>query len=466
MRKCRGSLEHLPPGLSAIRGEVLVLLLNTETWFFLIPDPSKYPPPQNNFPHHSLGAISCSVIMFPAKICYLYALGKREFFPVKNRKTSMKNLQMVDLAGQYRKIKPEVDKAVEAVMNSAAFIGGPAVGEFQKELESYLGVKHVIPCANGTDSLQIAMMALGLKPGDEVITPSFTYIATTEVIALLGLTPVFVDVDPKTFCIDATKIEAAITPKTKAIVPVHLYGQSADMDAIMELAAKHNLFVIEDNAQAIGSDYHSASGKVSKVGTIGHIGSTSFFPSKNLGCFGDGGALFTNDPDLAMKLKMVANHGQRVKYNHEVIGCNSRLDTIQAAVLLVKLPLLDSYIDARRAVADHYDRVLGASEKIVIPFRDPKSKHVFHQYTVQLEGADRDGLQQYLAGHGIPSMIYYPAPAHKQGMFDSFGLGDLDLPVTEALTKKVISFPIHTEMDEEQLSYICEHILAYVNQNA
>jgi dTDP-4-amino-4,6-dideoxygalactose transaminase len=349
-------------------------------------------------------------------------------------------------------------------MNTAAFIGGPAVSRFQEELETYLGVKHVIPCANGTDSLQIAMMALGLKPGDEVITPSFTYIATTEVIALLGLTPVFADVDPKTFCMDAAKIEAAITAKTKAIVPVHLYGQAADMDAIMEIADKHGLFVIEDNAQAIGSDYYSASGKVSKVGTIGHIGSTSFFPSKNLGCFGDGGALFTNDTRLAEKLRMVANHGQREKYSHEVIGCNSRLDTIQAAVLRIKLPHLDEYIAARRAVADYYDRVLGASERITVPFRDAKSRHVFHQYTVQLEGADRDGLQEYLAEHGIPSMIYYPKPAHKQGMFESFGLGDLDLPVTEALTHKVISFPIHTEMDEEQLAYICERILAYVNQ--
>lgn len=378
--------------------------------------------------------------------------------------TSMKKLQMVDLVGQYNKIKPEIDRAVEEIMNTAAFIGGPAVSRFQEELETYLGVKHVIPCANGTDSLQIAMMALGLKPGDEVITPSFTYIATTEVIALLGLTPVFADVDPKTFCIDAAKIEAAITAKTKAIVPVHLYGQAADMDVIMEIADRHGLFVIEDNAQAIGSDYYSASGKVSKVGTIGHIGSTSFFPSKNLGCFGDGGALFTNDTRLAEKLRMVANHGQREKYSHEVIGCNSRLDSIQAAILRIKLPHLDQYIAARRAVADYYDRMLGTSEKITVPFRDAKSRHVFHQYTVQLEGADRDGLHKYLAEHGIPSMIYYPKPAHKQGMFESFGLGDLDLPVTEALTQKVISFPIHTEIDEEQLAYICEHILAYVNQ--
>ena len=372
---------------------------------------------------------------------------------------------MVDLVSQYQKIKPEVDKAVEEVMESAIFIGGPVVAQFQKELENYLGVKHVIPCANGTDALQIAMMALGLKPGDEVITPSFTYIATTEVIALLHLKPVFIDVDPKTFCMDPAKIEAAITPNTKAIVPVHLYGQAADMDAIMEIASKHNLFVVEDNAQAIGSDYHSASGKVSKLGTIGHIGCTSFFPSKNLGCYGDGGAIFTNDDELATQLRMVANHGQKEKYVHAIVGCNSRLDAMQAAVLRVKLPLLDEYIDARRKVADYYDRTL-ASDKITVPHRDAKSKHVFHQYTVQLNGPDRDGMQKYLAEKGIPSMIYYPQPAHKQGMFASFGLGDLDLPVTDELTKKVISFPIHTEMDDEQLSYICEHILAYVNQTA
>lgn len=378
----------------------------------------------------------------------------------------MKNLQMVDLVSQYEKIKPEVDKAIEEVLNTAMFIGGPVVAQFQKELENYLGVKHVIPCANGTDALQIAMMALGLKPGDEVITPSFTYIATTEVIALLNLTPVFVDVDPDTFCIDPAKIEAAITPKTKAIVPVHLYGQAAEMDAIMAIAKKHNLFVVEDNAQAIGSDYHSASGTVSKLGTIGDIGCTSFFPSKNLGCYGDGGAIFTNNDELAAQLRMVANHGQKEKYVHAVVGCNSRLDAIQAAVLRVKLPRLDSYIDARRAVADYYDRVLGASDKITVPHRDAKSKHVFHQYTVQLNGPDRDGMQQYLAEQGVPSMIYYPQPAHKQGMFASFNLGELELPVTDELTKKVISFPIHTEMNEDQLSYICEHILAYVNKTA
>lgn len=370
---------------------------------------------------------------------------------------------MVDLATQYQGIKSEIDAAIQEVLDSSVYIGGPVVERFQQSLESYLNVKHVIPCANGTDALQIAMMALDLKPGDEVITPSFTYIATTEVIALLGLTPVFVDVDPKTFCLDPSKIEAAVTSKTKAIVPVHLYGQGCDMDAIMEIAQKYKLFVIEDNAQGIGSDYYSQKNGTQKLGTIGDIGCTSFFPSKNLGCYGDGGAIFTNNDELAVQLRMVANHGQKVRYQHEVIGCNSRLDAIQAAVLTVKLPKLDEYIAARVKVADFYDRVLGASDKIEIPHRDGKSKHVFHQYTVQLKGADRDALQTYLASKDIPSMIYYPFPAHKQGMFQSFNLGELDLPVTEELTKHVISFPIHTEMTEEQQTFICSEILNFIN---
>lgn len=372
---------------------------------------------------------------------------------------------MVDLATQYQAIKSDIDSAIQEVLDSSMYIGGPVVQRFQQSLETYLGAKHVIPCANGTDALQIAMMALGLKPGDEVITPSFTYIATTEVIALLGLTPVFVDVDPKTFCIDPAKIEAAITPKTKAIVPVHLYGQASDMEEIMRIANKHKLFVVEDNAQAIGSDYYFSNGDVKKLGTIGTIGCTSFFPSKNLGCYGDGGAIFTNDDQLAAELKMVANHGQKVKYKHDVVGCNSRLDALQAAVLNVKLPKLDEYIAARIHVADTYDRVLGASEKITVPHRDGKSRHVFHQYTVQLKGVDRDALQEYLASKDIPSMIYYPIPAHKQGMFASFNLSGLDLPVTEELTKHVISFPIHTEMTEEQQTYICSEILNFVNAN-
>lgn len=370
---------------------------------------------------------------------------------------------MVDLVSQYQAIKTDINRSIDEVLNSAQFIGGNAVNTFQKSFESYLQVNHVIPCANGTDALQIAMMALGLKPGDEVITPSFTYIATTEVIALLNLKPVFVDVLPDTFCIDPSKIEAAITDKTKAIVPVHLYGQAADMEAIMKIAKKHNLAVIEDNAQAIGSDYYFSDGSKAKLGTIGDIGCTSFFPSKNLGCYGDGGAMYTNNPHLAEKLKMVANHGQKEKYKHEIVGCNSRLDGIQAAILNVKLPLLDSYIDKRIAVADFYDKELGKSKYIKTPFRSVYSKHVFHQYTVQLsDELNRDELQAYLQTKQIPSMIYYPQPAHKQGMFASFNLGELNLPVTEDLTKRVISFPIHTEMDEEQLSYITNEILNFI----
>jgi dTDP-4-amino-4,6-dideoxygalactose transaminase len=375
----------------------------------------------------------------------------------------MKKIQMVDLVSQYEKIKPSIDSAILEVIGNAHFINGPEVTSFQKDLESYLGVKHVIPCANGTDALQIAMMALDLKPGDEVITPSFTYIATTEVIALLGLKPVFVEVDKDSFCIDVNEIEKAITSKTKAIVPVHLYGQAANMNAIMEIASRHNLYVVEDNAQAIGSDYHLTNGSVVKTGTIGNIGCTSFFPSKNLGCYGDGGALFTNDDVLAKKIKMIANHGQSVKYHHDVVGCNSRLDTIQAAILRIKLRQLDNYIDARRDVADYYDSVFGTVKGIQIPFRSHDSKHVFHQYTLILEGHDRNGLNEYLASKDIPSMIYYPIPAHKQKMFASFGSGDTQLPVTDWLTERVISLPIHTEMQEEQMEYITQSVLEYIN---
>ena len=371
---------------------------------------------------------------------------------------------MVDLGTQYQEIKSEINAAIQEVLDTTTFIGGPVVKSFQTSLEEYLNVKHVIPCANGTDALQIALMALGLKPGDEVITPSYTYIATTEVIALLGLKPVFVDVDPNTFCINIDLIEQAITPKTKAIVPVHLYGQGADMEPLMKLANKYQLFVVEDTAQAIGSDYLFADSSQKKLGTIGTIGCTSFFPSKNLGCYGDGGAIFTNDDKLAESIRMIANHGQRVRYYHDVVGCNSRLDAIQAAILNVKLPHLNRYIDSRIQVADYYDKVLGASDKITGPYRDGKSKHVFHQYTVKLaDGVDRDKLQAFLAEKDIPSMIYYPVPAHKQGMFASFQLGDLNLPVTDDLTKRVISFPIHTEMENEQLEYICSAILTFVN---
>jgi len=375
----------------------------------------------------------------------------------------MKNIQMVDLITQYEKIKPAIDEAILSVIQNAQFINGPEVQNFQKELEEYLEVKHVIPCANGTDALQIALMSLGLVPGDEVITPSFTYIATTEVIALLGLKPIFVDVEPETFCIDAAKIEAAITNKTKAIVPVHLYGQAADMNAILAIAKKHNLAVVEDNAQALGSIYHLENGKVEKTGTLGNIGCTSFFPSKNLGCYGDGGALYTNDDALAEKIKMIANHGQKVKYYHEVVGCNSRLDSIQAAVLRIKLRQLDNYIDARRNVATYYDTVFGAIPGIKIPFRSADSKHVFHQYTLQLEGIDRDALSAHLASKEIPSMIYYPVPAHRQKMFNAFGSASTELPVTDYLTSCVLSLPIHTEMQEEQLAYISSTIVEYIN---
>ena len=376
----------------------------------------------------------------------------------------MRPIQMVDLKTQYEKIQPQIDAAIKEVLDSSAFINGKQVGEFAQNLSGYLGVKHVIPCANGTDALQIALMALGLEPGDEVITPSFIYIATTEVIALLRLKPVFVEVDPKTFCIDPDAIEAAITPRTKAIVPVHLYGQSADMEKIMDIAGKHNLFVVEDNAQAIGSDFRFSDGTIKKTGTIGNIGTTSFFPSKNLGCYGDGGAIFTNDDDLAVKLKMIANHGQSKRYYHDVVGCNSRLDTIQAAILNVKLPHLDEYIEARRAVALKYDQAFSGNPKIRTPYRDPRTKHVFHQYTVILDGPDRDGLNKFLAEHNIPSMIYYPVPAHRQKMFAAFGGGDYQLEITDWLTERVISFPIHTEMQEEQQELIISKVLEYINR--
>ena len=375
----------------------------------------------------------------------------------------MRPLQMVDLKQQYRKIKTEIDAAVLKVLESSAFINGPQVQSFAGALAQYNGVKHVIPCANGTDALQIAMMALDLKPGDEVITPSFTYIATTEVIALLKLTPVFVEVDPKTFCVDPAAVEKAITPKTKAIVPVHLYGQAADMEEIMKIAAAHKLAVIEDNAQAIGCDYTFSDGTTKKTGGIGTIGTTSFFPSKNLGGFGDGGAIMTNDDGLAEKLKMIANHGQSRRYYHDVVGCNSRLDTLQAAVLEIKLRHLDGYIAARRQVADFYDNAFAGQPQITTPFRSPNSRHVFHQYTILLQGVDRNSLHDYLAQQNIPSMIYYPVPAHRQQMFAQFGSAGLQLPVTDGLTERVISLPIHTEMDEEQMNYIANGVLNFIN---
>ena len=377
----------------------------------------------------------------------------------------MDNIQMVDLKSQYKKIKSAVDKAIGDVIESAQFINGPEVKSFQSELESYLDTKHVIPCANGTDALQISLMALDLKPGDEVITPSFTFIATTEVIALLGLKPVFIDVKKDTFCMDASQIENAITDKTKAIVPVHLYGQAADMGEIMRIADKHNLPVIEDNAQAIGSDYHTSSGD-KKTGTIGQIGCTSFFPSKNLGCYGDGGAIFTNSDELAAKMRMIVNHGQSKRYYHDVVGCNSRLDSIQAAVLRIKLKELDGYINARRKVADYYDNFFAQFEGIKTPVRSDKSRHVFHQYTLTLEGIDRGALNAFLAEKNIPSMIYYPVPAHKQEMFSSFNSAETELPATDWLVERVLSLPIHTEMSEEQLAFICNGVAEFMKIEA
>ncbi len=376
----------------------------------------------------------------------------------------MRPIQMVDLKQQYLKIKEELDAAIHGVLDSTAFINGKPVGEFANNLAAYLGSKHVIPCANGTDALQISMMALGLEPGDEVITPSFTYVATTEVVALLRLKPVFVEVDKKTFCIDPSAIEKAITPKTKAIVPVHLYGQAAPMEEIMKIAKKYNLFVIEDNAQAIGGDYIFSDGLKRKTGTIGTIGTTSFFPAKNLGCYGDGGAIFTDDDALANKLKMIANHGQQKRYYHEMVGCNSRLDTIQAAVLNIKLKKLDEYIDARRKAADYYDSVFQSHPKITVPFRAEYGRHVFHQYTLILENINRDMLNEYLATKNIPSMIYYPVPAHRQQMFANFGGSSFHLPATDWLTERVISLPMHTELDEEQLKLISTTVLEFADR--
>lgn len=379
----------------------------------------------------------------------------------------MRPIQMVDLKQQYHKIRKEVDAAISDVLESSAFIAGKPVQEFATELAQYLGVRHVIPCANGTDALQIAMMALGLKPGDEVITPSFTFIATTEVAALLNLTPVFVDVDRAHFCMDPESLERAITPRTKAIVPVHLYGHSSQMDEIMQIADKNGLHVIEDNAQAIGGIYHGRSGS-KKSGTIGHVGTTSFFPSKNLGGYGDGGAVFTDDDELAGKLRMIANHGQIKRYYYEMVGCNSRLDTLQAAILRIKLKHLDDYIDSRIKVADLYDVAFANHPLITIPFRASWCKHVFHQYTLLIgnpdgQAGDRDGLVKFLADNGIPSMIYYPVPGHRQKMFAHLPTSKVDLPATDWLTERVISLPIHTEMDKEQIDFITSKVLAFFN---
>lgn len=372
---------------------------------------------------------------------------------------------MVDLAGQYQKIKPEVDKAVQEVVDSAFFINGPQVKSFQANLEKYLDVKHVIPCGNGTDALQVALMALGLKPGDEVITTSFTFIATAEVIALLGLTPVLVDVDKDTFNIDPETIERAVTSKTKAIIPVHLFGQCADMHTINQIAKRHDLFVIEDNAQAIGADYTCPeSGKAKKAGTFGHIGCTSFFPSKNLGAYGDGGAIFTDDDDLAAQMRVVVNHGMAVRYYHDYVGVNSRLDSIQAAILDIKLRHLDEYAAARQKAAANYNNAFADHPKINTPVTAPFTTHVFHQYTLVLNDVDREGLMNHLAGKGIASAIYYPVPLHLQKAYIDPRYKEGDFPVTESLAKTVISLPIHTELTEEIQKEITTAVLEFVNK--
>ncbi|MBI1184875.1 aminotransferase class I/II-fold pyridoxal phosphate-dependent enzyme [bacterium] len=374
----------------------------------------------------------------------------------------MKPIQMVDLGSQYLEIKDAIDHKIQEILQSSRFIGGPEVQGLQQELEAYLGVKHVIPCANGTDALQIAMMALGLKPGDEVITASFTYVATAEVIALLGLTPVLVDVDPETFCLDPQQVEAAITPKTKAIVPVHLFGQCAPMKEIMQIANEHELFVIEDTAQAIGADYLYENGTSQKAGTIGHIGCTSFFPSKNLGCYGDGGAIFTNDDILAEKLRIIANHGQTAQYYHDFVGVNSRLDAIQAAVLRCKLPHLDTYNKKRLSVAKQYNEAFAKTDKLRTPSTAGYTSHVFHQYTLQLAGVDRNALKAYLAEHQIPGMIYYPVPLHQQKAYRDARYPDGHFPVSENLAATVFSLPISPNLTEEQQAYSIKHVMAFV----
>lgn len=372
---------------------------------------------------------------------------------------------MVDLGGQYKKIKPEVDKAIQEVLDTTSFVNGPAVHRFQKSMETYLNVKHVIPCANGTDALQVALMALGLQPGDEVITTSFTFIATAEVIALLQLTPVLVDVDPDTFNIDPKAIESAITPKTKAIIPVHLFGQPADMHPIKMLADKHNLFVVEDNAQAVGADYTCPkSGNTKKAGTFGHIGCTSFFPAKNLGAFGDGGAIFTNDDELAEQMRVVVNHGMKTRYYHDYVGVNSRLDSMQAAVLDIKLKHLDEYATARQKAAAYYNNAFANNPKIKTPVTAPGRTHVFHQYTLVLNDVDREGLMKHLADKGIASAVYYPVPLHLQKAYQDSRYKEGDFPITEMLSHSVISLPIHTELTDEIQKEITDAFLEFVNK--
>ncbi len=371
---------------------------------------------------------------------------------------------MVDLQSQYTHIKAEIDAGIQEVIDSAAFIKGPKVKSFQEHLEAYTGAKHVIPVGNGTDALQIALMGLGLKPGDEVITPTFTFIATAEVVALLGLTPVVVDVNWETMNMDVEAVRRAITPRTKAIVPVHLFGQCADMEALIALAEEHHLYVVEDACQAIGARYTFSNGETKQAGTIGHIGCTSFFPSKNLGCYGDGGAIFTNDDTLADRMQAIANHGCHVRYHHDEVGVNSRLDSIQAAILDAKLPHLDAYTAARQRAAAYYDKAFANNEKLLIPGRDPHSTHVFHQYTLRVVGVDRDQLREGLAERGIPAMIYYPVPLHQQKAYLDPRYKDGDFPVAERLAACVLSLPMHTELDEEQLAFITSSVLELINK--
>ena len=376
----------------------------------------------------------------------------------------MEPIRMVDLQGQYAKIEPQINRAMQEVLTETAFINGPAVHNFQKNLEDYLGVKHVIPCANGTDALQIALMGLGLQPGDEVITADFTFAATVEVIALLQLNPVLVDVDPQTFNIDVDAVARAITPKTKAIIPVHLFGQAAPMEPLMALAEKHQLYVVEDNAQGIGATYTFSDGRQAKTGTIGQVATTSFFPSKNLGAYGDGGALFTNDDDLAYTLRGIVNHGMYKRYHHDVVGVNSRLDALQAAILNVKLPYLDAYNEARKAAAIKYTQRLADHPKISTPYRQADcDSHVFHQYTLKLKDTDRDALVSYLQEKGIPTGVYYPIPLHAQKAYKDTRYNEADFTVTNALVNEVISLPMHTELSDDQIDYICTHLLNYLN---
>jgi dTDP-4-amino-4,6-dideoxygalactose transaminase len=384
--------------------------------------------------------------------------------PLKFNTNTMRKLQMVDLKSQYDKIKSTVDASIQEVLDTTTYINGPKVHEFQKNLEEYLGVKHVIPCANGTDALQIAMMGLDLKPGDEVITADFTFAATVEVIALLQLTPVLVDVDMVNMNISIDAIKKAITPKTKAIVPVHLFGRAANMEAIMRIAEEHNLYVIEDNAQAIGANCRFSDGTKKKAGTIGHVGATSFFPSKNLGCYGDGGAIFTNDDALAHTIRGIVNHGMYVRYHHDVVGVNSRLDSIQAAVLNAKLPLLDSYNAARQNAARSYSKAFEGHKNIIAPsICDICDCHVFHQYTLRIIDADRNALMDHLQSKGIPCAIYYPIPLHSQKAYLDVRYKEEDFPVTNQLVKEVISLPMHTELDDEQIKFITDSVLEFLN---